>query len=279
MWTQNYNGPLKNVFAVQDEIVDKVVTTLGLLFKLEEMRLPHGGPSYRTQNLEAFDDLLRAEEGMWRLTKDGNASARQWAERVIELDPKYPMGYAVLGEIYWESSLFQWSENPQADLERSRKLAQEALALDDSNVYALTLLAGDDWMLRRFDQAVAEGERAVAINPNYAEGYVGLAIALNASNRPEEALRAIQKAAQLDPSRHETYAFYAATNLVLMGSTSRRFRYSKATSRFTRTISLHTLTWLLPTPSWAATPTRVQKRPRSCGSTQGSLGARTETSP
>jgi adenylate cyclase len=60
MWTQNYNGPLKNVFAVQDEIVDKVVTTLGLLFKLEEMRLPHGGPSYRTQNLEAYDDFLRA---------------------------------------------------------------------------------------------------------------------------------------------------------------------------------------------------------------------------
>jgi adenylate cyclase len=91
------------------------------------------------------------------------------------------------------------------------------LSLDNSNVYALTLLAGDDWMLRRFDQAVAEGERAVAINPNYAEGYVGLAIALNVSNRPEEALRAIRKAAQLDPSRHESYAFYAATNLVLIG--------------------------------------------------------------
>jgi tetratricopeptide (TPR) repeat protein len=45
----------------------------------------------------------------------------------------------------------------------------------------------------------------------------GLAIALNVSNRPEEALRAVQKAAQLDPSRHDSYAFYTATNLVLMG--------------------------------------------------------------
>jgi adenylate cyclase len=63
-WTAQYDRPLKDIFAVQDEIVDKVVTTLGLLFKLEEMRLPHGGPSYRTQNLEAFDDLLRAQEGV-----------------------------------------------------------------------------------------------------------------------------------------------------------------------------------------------------------------------
>jgi adenylate cyclase len=216
-WTARYDRPLKDIFAVQDEIVDKVVTTLGLLFKLEEMRLPHGGPSYRTQNIEAFDDLLRAQEGMWRLTKDGNIRARQWAHKVIELDPNYPMGYAVLGQIYWESALFQWSEDPQAELERSRKLAQEALAVDNSNVYALALLCNDDWMLRRFDQAVAEGERAVAINPNYAEGYVALAMALNVSNRPEEALRAVQKAAQLDPSRHDTYAFYAATDLVLMG--------------------------------------------------------------
>ena len=113
--------------------------------------------------------------------------------------------------------MFQWSENPQADLERSRKLAQEALTMDNSNVYALALLCNDDWMLRRFDQAVAEGERAVAINPNYAEGYVALATALGVSNKPEEALRAVQKATQLDPSRHDSYAFYAATDLVLMG--------------------------------------------------------------
>jgi adenylate cyclase len=70
--------------------------------------------------------------------------------------------------------------------------------MDNSNVYALALLCSDDWMLRRFDQAVAEGERAVAINPNYAEGYVALATALGVSNKPEEALRAVQKATQLD---------------------------------------------------------------------------------
>jgi adenylate cyclase len=127
------------------------------------------------------------------------------------------MGYAVLGQIYWESALFEWSENAGADLERSRKLAEEAIAIDNSNVYALALLCNDDWMLRRFDQAVAEGKRAVALNPNYAEAYVALAMALNVSNKPEEGLRAIQKAAQLDPSPNDAYAFYNATDLVLMG--------------------------------------------------------------
>ena len=41
IWTQRYDRPLKDIFAMQDEIVGKVVTTLGLVLKLEEMNAPH----------------------------------------------------------------------------------------------------------------------------------------------------------------------------------------------------------------------------------------------
>jgi adenylate cyclase len=40
-WTSRYDRPTTDIFAMQDEIVDKVVTTLSLLFKLDEMKLPH----------------------------------------------------------------------------------------------------------------------------------------------------------------------------------------------------------------------------------------------
>lgn len=60
-WTARYDRPLKDIFAVQDEIVGKVVTTLGLLFKHDEMKLPHFGGARPTENLEAFDDMLRAD--------------------------------------------------------------------------------------------------------------------------------------------------------------------------------------------------------------------------
>src|ERR1700736_1408490 len=55
-WTASYNQPLKDIFAVQDEIVGKVVTTLGLLLKGDEMKLPHGlSPGQPTDNPEAYD--------------------------------------------------------------------------------------------------------------------------------------------------------------------------------------------------------------------------------
>jgi tetratricopeptide (TPR) repeat protein len=107
--------------------------------------------------------------------------------------------------------------NPQADLEHSRALAQKALALDDSNVYALGLVTDLDWMQRRFDEAVADGERTVAINPNYAFGYRALSDALANDRKPEEALRAAEKAMRLDPAGQDYYAYAVANAYNQMG--------------------------------------------------------------
>jgi adenylate cyclase len=210
-WTAGYDRPLKDIFAVQDEIVGNVVTTLGLLLKLDEMKLPQAGNEQPTQNLEAFDDLLRGTEYLWRATKDDNAKAREWAEKAIELDPNFAQAYALLGWTYLDDAWDQWSENPLADLKRSMTEAREALALDDSNVNALALVSDLDWMQCRFDQAVADGERAVAVNPNYAQGYLALSDALVNDRKPEAALRAAEKAMRLDPAGHDFYA-YAAGN-------------------------------------------------------------------
>jgi adenylate cyclase len=114
MWTQRYDRPLRDIFVLQDQIVGKVVTTLGLIFKLNKMEIPYKAYSQPTENLEAFDDFLRAVEYFWRYTKDDNARSRQWLEKAIDIDPNFARAYAVLGVTYWHDAAFQWSENPQA---------------------------------------------------------------------------------------------------------------------------------------------------------------------
>jgi adenylate cyclase len=218
VWTQKFDRPLKDIFAVQDEIVRKVIATLGLVLKLDQMKLPHGlSAGQPTDNLEAFDDSLRAFESFWRLTKEGNAKARLWAEKAIEQDPKFAQAYAILGSCYWSDVLFRWSENPKADLERAAELARKALALDDSNGLALSQLCEIDWMYRQFDRAVADGERCVAINPSYPICYQALSDALATSGRPEEALRAAEQAIRLDPSGKDFYDFFVGAAYVEMG--------------------------------------------------------------
>ena len=240
MWTQLFDRPLKNIFAVQDEIVEKVVTTLGLILRQEEVKVPHWGNMSRpTENLDAFDDLLRSNEYAARFTKDDWLAARHWALKAVALDPKSATAYATLAGNYESAVLFRWSENPQADLDHAAELAHKALALDDSNSFALMILCETDWQKRRFDQAVAEGQRAVAIDPNFAEGYVELSEALSVSNRLEEALHAVEKAMRLDPSRQDFYAYFIAQGYVDMG------RYREAIPLLKRHLAVY------PNQPWA----------------------------
>src|SRR5260221_2655050 len=86
LWSEQYDRPLKDIFALQDEIVQKIGTTLKLQLTLEE----HGySVRKHTDNLEAYDYFLRGMEYFWRFTKETNPQARQMFERAVALDPQY----------------------------------------------------------------------------------------------------------------------------------------------------------------------------------------------
>jgi adenylate cyclase len=205
-WTARYDRPLKDIFAVQDEIVSRVVTTLGLIFKLDELNVPHSGGSRTTNNLQAFDDYLRASEYFWRFTKDDNAKARQFNQKAIELDPRFIDAYVSLGWTYFSDAAFQWNKDP-ANLEHLSQSARKALTLDDSNCGALALLTRYDVLHRQFEQALADGRRAVATNPNCSSGYWMLSDTLIFAGKPDEALTAAEKAMRIDPAGRDFYAY------------------------------------------------------------------------
>jgi len=94
LWAERYDRPLRDVFALQDEIVRRIVTTLNL-----QLTLAQQGLLIRrtTENLEAYDDLLRGAHYFMTLTKDGNAKARHMLEKAIALDPKLCIGICATG--------------------------------------------------------------------------------------------------------------------------------------------------------------------------------------
>jgi adenylate cyclase len=84
LWSEQYDRPLKDIFALQDEIVQKIVTTLRLQLTLSEQGILQ---RKTTNNLEAYDYYLRGVEYWSRYTKEANVQARQMFEKAIELDP------------------------------------------------------------------------------------------------------------------------------------------------------------------------------------------------
>jgi TolB-like protein/Tfp pilus assembly protein PilF len=203
LWSQRYDRPLQDIFALQDEIVEKIVTTLKLQLTVQEQ-----GVIVRkhTDNLEAYDAFLRGVEYRWRYTKEANAQARQLFEKVLALDPQYAEAEVWLGWTYWVEWVVRWSADPQT-LEHALTRAQQAVALDDSLPGAHSLLSNVYAQKQQYDRAIAEGERAIALDPNNADSYALQATALNFAGRPEETLRAVEQAMRLNPRYPPQYLF------------------------------------------------------------------------
>ena len=195
LWAEQYDRPLKNLFMVQDEIVQKIVTTLKLQLTLQGQGfvLPK-----HTDNMEAYDAFLRGRESFVRYTKEATAQARQMWEKALALDPQYAEVYASLGLTYYLDWVWRWSADPRT-LERAMELGQKARALDDSLSLAHSLLSYVYAQKQQYDQAITEGERAIALAPNNGDAYGRLADVLNYAGRPEEALRMVKQGIRLNP--------------------------------------------------------------------------------
>src|SRR5262249_28100498 len=154
----------------------------------------------------AYDAFLRGVEYYWRTTKESNAQSRQMFEKAIALDPQYAEAYAWLGSTYTIEWLWRWNADPR-NLERALTLAQQALALDDSSPFAHLSLGFVYAQKQQYDQAIVEGERAIALDPNNAVSYARQTDALNFAGRPEEALRMVEQAMRLNPRYPPGYLF------------------------------------------------------------------------
>ena len=94
LWAERFDRPFKDIFALQDELVQKIVTTLQLQLTLEEQGIII---RKRTDSLEAYDAVLRGLEYFYRNTKETNVQARQLFEKAVALDSQYAEAYAWLG--------------------------------------------------------------------------------------------------------------------------------------------------------------------------------------
>jgi len=224
VWSQRYDRQMGDIFMLQDEIVLSVTTTVGLQLSMLEkgMIIPQ-----RTNNLEAYDYLLRGTEGYFVATPDAFARSRKMFEKAIALDPGYADVYASLGFLRWLGYAWQWDSDPHA-LDRAEELARKAVLLEDSNSNAYAVLGWVNVLRSRTDEAIADGERAIALNPNNPLAYLALADISGFAEKQEAQLANPQKAMRLDPNHPEIYLVQVGTAYNAMG------RYLEAAAAFRR---------------------------------------------
>jgi len=204
LWSERYDRDLKDIFALQDEITMKILTAVRVkLTEGEQARLYAKG----AVNLDSFMKVLQGVPYFYRFNKEGNIQARQMFEEAIALEPKNAGAYTLLGWTYLMEVWSGLSESPGRSMARAAELAQKALALDDTLDLPHSLLGNIYLMSRQYEKAIAEEERAIALNPNGADAHAHLGMTLNYVGRPEEAIALLKKAIRLNPIPPNWYLF------------------------------------------------------------------------
>jgi len=137
LWAKTYDHEFKDIFNLQDEIAQQIVAALNIKSRDAEQARAWRVP---TENLTAYDFLLRGLSHFSRLTKEENAKAKVMFERAIELDSEFASVYVLLGYAHLMDYAFGSSRDPRT-LEQVFELARKALSLDDSSAKAHVLLA------------------------------------------------------------------------------------------------------------------------------------------
>ncbi|MGD9045429.1 MAG: tetratricopeptide repeat protein, partial [Desulfobacterales bacterium] len=152
-----------------------------------------------TTNLEAYLKGWQAARYRRKGTKEDNARARQLFEEAIALDPNYSGLYAGLGWAHAVDARNGWSKSRKESMEKALKLAQKALALDDSRINGGWLLAYIYRQKRQYEKSIDEAKRLIDLTPGEAIGYKMLAAMLYPLGRGEETVAAAKKAIRRDP--------------------------------------------------------------------------------
>lgn len=205
LWAERYDRDLTDIFAVQDEVTELIVSTIALrLAATERSRTSSAG----TGDYEAYGLLMRGQRLLLTGGRENNQEARQMYEKAIERDPEFARAYAGLSMTHILDWRYDWSADPERSLNAALDLAKKAVAMDAGNARAHAALGFAYLYVGHTSLAVSCYERALALNPNDADIMVEFADVLTYDRRPAEAVKLIERAMRLNPYFPDWYLWY-----------------------------------------------------------------------
>ena len=211
LWAQRYDRDLENIFDIQDEVNQKIVSACSLrLSDNERQKLERRG----TDVIDAYDYVLRGMKETQANTMEGTARARYCFESALELDPNYAAAHARLALNYLFRWIQGWSESAEDSLDKGLEFALKAVAIDDKLAMAHATLSWAYLWHSEHDKAVVEGRLAIDLDPDDVLALERLAFSMIFAGDAESSLSLIEKARRLNPNF--TYDFVHGVAMFMM---------------------------------------------------------------
>jgi TolB-like protein len=195
LWAERFDRGLADVFKVQDEITEAIVAAIEpQIYAAENFRAKRKPP----ESLDAWELLMQALSHYWRVTREDNIAAQGLLEKAIAIDPYYAQALAVLAVSHTFGAHMGW-EDRTAAVPAAERAALAAIRADSDDPWAHLAVASVYVYRGRFEDAIAEFEAALRLNPNFslALGHYGLV--LSYVGRWQDGADAANRARRLSP--------------------------------------------------------------------------------
>jgi len=203
LWADRFDGALQDVFALQDQVTERVVGALLPTLRNAEIERARRKPP---ASLDAYDYLLRALPLVIANAAPPAAQAIQLLERALHLNPDYGYAHALISMAY--AQIFRATTGPERNEMRSKGIAHARRALEVGHDDSLALsFAGFILLVTAQDVPAARAalDRAAALNPNSATTLSYRALVLAMAGDHEAAINDAMQALRISPLDPASY--------------------------------------------------------------------------
>ncbi len=215
LWAERYDRDLADLIELQDEIAGAVAGAIEPQLIRSEAERGHR----REENLSAWDLVRR---GMWyfhKFTPKGHIAASELFSKATTIDPDGANGYIWLARTEGGRVMIMGTDDVQRSLGIALRSADRAVQLDPQNPYSHYAVSAACNAGCDFERSIRAARQAVALNPSFALGHLGLGIALFHAGSPSEAIAELERGLRLSPfdPQYMTWLFNLALAYRLSG--------------------------------------------------------------
>jgi adenylate cyclase len=198
LWADRFDGQLDDVFALQDEITEKVVAATEPRLKIAEIEL---AARRRPDDFSAYDLYLRALPHYYSMTKDGLAVAIRLLSRALEIDPRFGSAASVAAWSHFQTIVQSWASDLKSESDETLRLSRLALAIDPNDPETLATVGRmTGYFTSDFKTAIDLINQSVALNPNLASSWSRRGWTyLSAGVNPQEAMLSFERFVRVSP--------------------------------------------------------------------------------
>jgi adenylate cyclase len=213
LWAEHYDRDLEDIFAVQDEVTQAIVSAIEPQLVSTERQLARRKP---TESLSAWECYQRGLWHIYQYKPEDTKKALAFQEKAVQLDPNFAAAYAAIAFCTYVYVVMKTSKDRSADLERGLEAGLMAVALDENDPFSHVGLGRIRIVRAEHEQAITSFDRAIELNPSFALAHYGKAHSLWHCGHPAEAVKCHDEAIRLSPSDPLMWTFLASKAIALL---------------------------------------------------------------